>query len=97
MSSEEHQHRAYVLIEIQPGKEKEFTDFIMSQGMTKDKNVERMDFVLGGFDAIIALHGTMKDIDAKVLELRQSPLIHRTQTLIAFEIFSWEDVSGRMG
>jgi hypothetical protein len=97
MSSEEDQHRAYVLIEVQPGQEKEFTDFVMSQGMTRDKNVERMDFVLGGFDAIIALRGTMKEIDTKVLELRKSPLIRRTETLICFEIFSWEDVSGRMG
>ena len=37
--------RAYVLMEIQPGKEKEFTDYVMSKGLLKDINVERMDFV----------------------------------------------------
>ena len=94
MSSEE--YRAYVLIEIQPGKEKEFADYIMSEGLPRDKKVERMDFVLGSYDAVVLLRGTMKDIDAKVLQLRASPLIRRTETLLCFEMFSWEDISGRM-
>jgi hypothetical protein len=94
MSSEE--FRAYVLIEIQPGKEKEFADYVMSEGMQKDKSVERMDLVLGSFDAVLLLRGTMKGIDAKVLELRKSPLIRRTETLLCFEMFSWEDISGRL-
>ena len=94
MSSEE--YRAYVLIEIQPGKEKEFSDYIISEGLPRDKNVERMDFVLGSYDAVVLLRGTMKNIDAKVLELRKSPLIRSTETLLAFELFSWEDISGRM-
>jgi hypothetical protein len=89
-------YRAYVLIEIQPGKEKEFADYIMSEGLQRDKNVERMDFVFGSFDAVVLLHGTMKSIDAEVLELRKSPLIRRTETLLCFEMFSWEDISGRM-
>jgi len=94
MSSED--YRAYVLIQIQPGKEKEFADYVMSEGLQRDKNVERMDLVLGSFDAIVILRGTMKSIDTKVLELRKSPLIRRTETLLCFEMFSLEDVSGRM-
>lgn len=94
MSSED--YRAYVLIQIQPGKEKEFADYVMSEGLQRDKNIERMDFVFGSFDAVLLLRGTMKSIDAKVLELRRSPLIRRTETLLCFEMFSWEDVSGRM-
>ena len=94
MSAED--YRAYVLIQIQPGKEKEFADYVTSESMSRDKNVERMDLVFGSFDAIVLLKGTMTSIDAKVLELRKSPLIRRTETLICFEMFSWEDVSGRM-
>jgi hypothetical protein len=94
MSSED--YRAYVLIQIQPGKEKEFADYVMSEGLSRGKNVERMDLVFGSFDAVVLLRGTMKTIDAKVSELRKSPLIRRTETLLCFEMFSWEDVSGRL-
>jgi hypothetical protein len=94
MNSEE--YRAYVLIGIQPGKEKEFADYIMPEGLKRDKSLERMDLVFGSFDAVVLLRGTMKNIDSKVLELRKSPLIRRTETLVCFEMFSWEDISGRM-
>lgn len=93
MSSED--YRAYVLIEIQPGKEKEFAEYISSKGLAKDINVERMDFVHGSFDVVILLRGTMKSIDARIMELRKSPLIRRTETLLCFELPDW-DVSGRL-
>lgn len=94
MSSED--YRAYVLIGIQPGKEKEFTEYIASKGLAKDINVERMDFVHGAFDAVVLLRGTMKSIDTKIMDLRKSPLIRRTETLLAFDMSNWEDMSGRL-
>ena len=95
MSSEE--SRAYVLIEIQPGKEKQFTEYVMSKGLLKDINVDRMDFVHGSYDVVVVLRGTMKNIDARIMELRKSKLIRRTETLLCFgEIFNWEDMSGRL-
>jgi hypothetical protein len=94
MSSED--YRAYVLIEIQPGKEKEFTEEAMSKGLAKHINVERMDFVHGSFDVVVLLRGTMKSIDARIMELRKSPLIRRTETLLAFEMPNWEDMTGRL-
>jgi hypothetical protein len=94
MSSED--YRAYVLIQIKPGKEKEFTEYVMSRGLVKDINVERMDVVRGSFDAVVFLRGTMKSIDAKIMELRKSPLIQRTETLTCVELLSWEDISGRL-
>ena len=96
MSSED--YRAYVLIEVQPGKEKEFTEYVMSKGLPKDINVERMDFVHGSFDAVVLLRGTMKSIDAKIMELRSAcaPLLRRTETLLCLEMLSWEDISGRL-
>lgn len=83
-------------MEIQPGKEKEFAEYVMSKGLPKNINVERMDFVHGSFDVVVLLRGTMKSIDAKIMELRKSPLIRRTETLLAFEMLNWEDISGRL-
>ena len=95
MSSEE--SRAYVLIEIQPGKEKQFTEYTMSKGLLKDINLERMDFVHGSFDVVVVLRGAMKNIDAKIMELRKSKLIRRTETLPCFgEMPNWEDMSDRL-
>jgi hypothetical protein len=94
MNSED--YRAYVLIEIYPGKEKEFTEYVMSKELAKDINVERMDFVHGSFDVVMLLRGTMKSIDARIIELRKSPLIRRTETLLCFEMPNWEEISGRM-
>jgi hypothetical protein len=89
-------NRAYVLVEIQPGKEREFANEILCKGVILDSKVERMDFVHGSFDFVIMLHGTMADIDRRIMEMRKSPFVRRTETLICFEMFNWEDLSGRL-
>jgi len=95
MSTEE--SRAYVLIGLQPGKEKEFTEYVLSKGLLKDISVERMDFVHGSFDVVVLFRGTMKSIDARIMELRKATFIGRTETLLCFgEMFNWEDISGRL-
>jgi len=94
MSSEN--SRAYVLIEIQPGKEKEFSDYVISKGLLKDISVERLDFVHGSFDAVILLRGTTKSIDTRIMEIRKIPFIRRTETLLCLEMYNWEDISGRL-
>jgi len=45
-------NRVYVLVEIQPGKEREFADEMLSKGLIIDSKVERMDFVHGSFDFV---------------------------------------------
>jgi hypothetical protein len=85
-----------VLVEIQPGKEKEFCDEVLSRGLLLDSKVERMDFVHGSFDFVIILRGAIKDIDRRVMEMRKSPFVRKTETLICFEMFNWEDLSGRL-
>jgi hypothetical protein len=90
MSAED--YRAYVLVEIQPGREKEFAEYVMSMGSSGDISTERMDFVHGSCDVVVVLRGTMKSIDARIMELRKSPLILRTETLLCFE----EDMTGRI-
>jgi len=95
MSSEE--SRAYVLIEVKPGKEKQFTEYVTSKDLVKDINVERMDFVHGSFDVVVILRGAMKGIDEKIMQLRKSPFVRRTETLLCFgQMFNWEDLSGRL-
>ena len=89
-------NRAYVLVEIQPGKEKEFADEVLSKGLVVDSKVERLDFVHGSFDFVIVFSGPMKEIDARVIELRKSPFVRSTETLICFEMFGWEDISRRL-
>ena len=61
-----------------------------------DSKVERMDFAHGSFDFVITLRGSMKDIDARVMEMRKPPFVRRTETLICFEMFTWEDLFGRL-
>jgi hypothetical protein len=82
MKPQDKSAHAYVLVEIQPGKEKEFSDEILSKGLLVDSKVERMDFVHGLFDFVIVLCGETKDIDARIIEIRKSPFVVRTETLI---------------
>ena len=96
MNSQDNLARVYVLVEIQPGKEKEFADEVMSKGLILDSKVERMDFVHGPFDFVIILRGTMKDVDVRVMEMRKSPFVRRTETMICFEMITWEDLSSRL-
>lgn len=88
--------RVYVLVEIQPGKEKEFSEEVLSKGLIMDSKAERLDFVHGSFDFVIILQGSMKDIDSRIMEIRKSPFVRRTETLICFEMSTWEDLSGRL-
>ena len=96
MNSQDNLARVYVLVEIQPGKEKEFADEVMSKGLILDSKVERIDFVHGPFDFVIILRGTMKDVDVRVMEMRKSPFVRRTETMICFEMITWEDLSSRL-
>jgi len=86
----------YVLVEIQPGKEREFATEVMQKGLILDPKIERLDFVHGPFDFVLILRGTMKDVDTRVIQLRKSPYVRRTETMICVEMFTWEDLSGRL-
>jgi hypothetical protein len=47
-----------------------------------DPEVERMDFVHGPYDFVIVLSGTTRDMDRRIIEIRKSPFIVKTETLI---------------
>jgi len=82
MNLQDRSTRAYVLVEIHPGKEKEFREDILSRGVLVNPTEERMDFVHGAFDFVIILCGTVKDIDRRIIEIRKSPHVVKTDTLI---------------
>lgn len=82
MNTRDDRARAYMLLEIQPGKEKEFAEEILAKGFLVDSKVERMDFVHGPYDFVIVLSGTVKDMDRRIIEIRKSPFIVKTETLI---------------
>jgi len=96
MNRKDDRARAYMLLEIQPGKEKEFGDEILSKGFLVDSKVERMDFVHGPYDFVLVLKGSMEDIDSKLMEMRKSPYVRRTETLICFEMFDLQEISDRL-
>ena len=82
--------RVYVLVELEPGKEGEFANEVLSKGLIIDPKVERLDFVHGSFDFIIALKGKLKEIDRRIIEMRKSEYVRKTETLICFELFNWD-------
>ena len=84
--------RVYVLVELRPGTEKEFCEEILEKGLILDSKIERTDFVHGSYDFICILHGQIQDIDRRIIELRRSPFIRKTETLICFQMFTWEEV-----
>ncbi len=87
---------AYVLVVLQPGKEQEFANEIVSKGLILDSKVEKMDFVHGSFDFIVILKGNTFEIDRRILEMRKLPYVRRTETLIPFDMLNWADVSEKM-
>jgi hypothetical protein len=88
--------RAYVLVIIEPGKDEAFANAIVSTGLLARAVVERMDFLHGSFDFIIILKGTRENIDSVILEMRKLPFVKRTQTLIPFDMFTWDDMSAAL-
>jgi hypothetical protein len=89
-------NRVYVLVNIQPGKEREFANEVLSKGLIIDPEVEKMNFVHGSFDFVIMLHGPMDDIERRIIELRKSPFVRSTQSLIAFAMFTWEELYNKV-
>ena len=89
-------NRVYVLVEVQPGKEQEFADEVLSKDLIVDSKIERMDVVHGSYDFVFVLNGKMENIDRRIMEMRKSQYVRRTETLIRFEVLPWEDLTCRL-
>ena len=84
-------NRMYVLVAIKPGNEQDFADEIAKLGLIRDPAVDKIDFVHGSFDFIITFNGPMDEVDSSILEIRLLPYVLRTETLIPFKLFKWEE------
>jgi hypothetical protein len=87
--------RAYVLIELEPGKEKEFGT-ALSDILENAKGISKLDFVYGAFDVVMALDGEAKEVEDVILKVRTLSSVHKTETLLCFEKLLWEDLGGRL-
>ena len=72
--------RAYLLIEVEPGKEAGLIRQISDQ-----PHVIRADFVHGGYDIVCVLEGEYKGMDETVLKIRSIPQVKKTTTLTVFD------------
>ena len=88
---DEDTNHVYMLVAIQPGKEQDFADKVMSLGLIRDPTVEKIDFVHGSFDFIITFRGDINDIDSRILKIRLLPYVLRTETLLPFQLFKWKE------
>jgi hypothetical protein len=96
--------RAYVLVELEPGREKEFGEDLVEM-MESAKNegckspncgIKKVDFVYGTFDVVLILEGEPEDVENVVLRLRTVPHIRKTETLLCFEKMLWQDLGARL-
>ena len=83
--------RVYVLIRVQPGKEAE-----LYGELKQVPNIIGIDLVRGPFDFIVMAEGNASDLDTVVLRIRKSPHVLNTETMTAFEMLPWEEVSGQL-
>ena len=72
--------RAYLLIEVEPGKEAGLV-----RQLDELRNVVRSDFVHGGYDLVCILEGEYKEIDETILAVRRFPNVRKTTTLTVFD------------
>jgi uncharacterized protein with GYD domain len=85
------QQKAYILIRVQPGKEAE-----LYGELKQVPNIIGIDLVRGPFDFIVIAEGNASDVDTVVLRIRKSPHVLNTETMTAFEMLPWEEVSGQL-
>jgi len=74
--------RAYLLVQVYPGKEREF--------LKKARSLPGMvsaEMVHGAFDVVIILEGDLKTIDDTILKVRSIQGVSRTESLLGFEMF----------
>jgi DNA-binding Lrp family transcriptional regulator len=83
--------KAYILIRVQPGKETE-----LYAELKQIPNVMEIDLVRGPFDFVVVAEGNASDLDTVVLRIRKAAYVLNTETMTAFEIVPWQEVSGQL-
>jgi hypothetical protein len=76
--------RAYILVQVSPGKEME-TIGQLNKVNEEYQGTGRVDFVHGSFDIVASFDMDIRDIDRLVLKIRSLQNVRRTETLLGFE------------
>ncbi len=84
-------HKAYILVRVHPGKELDFF-----KELKETSHIVAMDLVRGPYDFIVVVEGNEKEVDSIIFKIRKLPYILGTETMMAFEAFPWEDISGHI-
>jgi len=73
--------RAYLMLEVQPGKEPEIIRALM-----KIKNIVTVDSVHGEYDLVAVIEGDHRAIDETIIKARAIPHVRKTVTLTVFDV-----------
>jgi len=79
MSESLPKQKAYILIQIQPGKESE-----LYGELKQVSNITGIDLVHGPYDFVVIAEGTASDVDRLVLRIRKIPYVLNTETMTTF-------------
>lgn len=80
--------RAYILVDIQPGREPDILSHLSSV-----KGVIYADVVHGAFDLVVVMEGDLETLDKNIMRVRRLPYVKKTQSLLSYNPTTWEDLS----
>ncbi|MHA2172928.1 MAG: hypothetical protein ACXAB7_23955 [Candidatus Kariarchaeaceae archaeon] len=76
--------RAYVLVNVDPGHEKDIIDgSAMSSGLSSLTGVVQADVVHGAYDIIVVIEGEPNIIEETIMKLRKLSHVRKTESLLA--------------
>lgn len=78
--------RAYVLVNIDPGHEKDIIEgSAMSAGISSFTGVVQADVTYGAYDIIVVIEGEPKTIDSTIMKLRKLSHVVKTESLLTMQ------------
>jgi hypothetical protein len=78
--------RAYVLVNVDPGHEKDIIDgSAMSAGVSSFAGVVQADVTYGAYDVIVVVEGEPKIIDETIMKLRKLTHVKKTESLLTMQ------------
>jgi nitrate reductase NapAB chaperone NapD len=80
--------RAYILVDIQPGRESDILTHLATV-----EGIVYADVVHGAFDLVVVLEGDPETIDKTIMRIRRLPYVKKTESMLSFHPTSWEELS----
>ena len=72
--------RAYIFVNIAPGKREEFKRIVPN-----DKRVKEWHLLMGEYDAVIEVECSLKELQGILDKIRKSNVVEKTNTMIGWE------------